>query len=66
MRHRTKRYKLPAHQSVSYSWDMPALKEKKLILNSYGRERSINLQEIGSQLPFRHQVGLHVWLMESG
>ncbi|KAI9493351.1 hypothetical protein BDB00DRAFT_946102 [Zychaea mexicana] len=52
--HRTRRYRLPAHQTVPYSWDMPAVKDKKLILNIGGRERSINMQEIGSQLPFRH------------
>ncbi|KAI8143832.1 hypothetical protein BJV82DRAFT_668275 [Fennellomyces sp. T-0311] len=52
--HRTRRYRLPARQSVPYSWDMPAVKDKKLILNIGGRERSINMQEIGSQLPFRH------------
>lgn len=50
-----KRYRLPAHTTVPYSWDMPAIKDKKIILNAHGRERSINLQEIGSQLPFRHQ-----------
>ena len=52
--HRTRRYRLPANQTVPYSWDMPAVKDKKLILNIGGRERSINMQEIGSQLPFRH------------
>lgn len=54
--HRTKRYRLPAHTSVPYSWDNPSLKDKKIILNIAGRERSISMQEIGSQLPFRHQV----------
>ncbi|KAI7863658.1 hypothetical protein BDF14DRAFT_1733660 [Spinellus fusiger] len=52
----TKRYRLPAHQTVRYSWDMPANKEKKLILNIHGRERSIDLQEIGSQTPFRYNT----------
>ncbi|KAI8385604.1 hypothetical protein BD560DRAFT_383802 [Blakeslea trispora] len=51
---RIKRYHLPAHQSVSYSWDLPAYKDKKIILNINGRERSVNLQEIGTMLPFRH------------
>ncbi|KAI9480349.1 MAG: hypothetical protein EXX96DRAFT_521344 [Benjaminiella poitrasii] len=51
---RIKRYRLPAHQSVPYSWDLPAYKDKKIILNINGRERSVNLQEIGSMLPFRH------------
>ncbi|KAI9273340.1 hypothetical protein EDC94DRAFT_192131 [Helicostylum pulchrum] len=51
---RIKRYRLPAHQSVPYSWDLPAYRDKKIILSINGRERSINLQEIGSMLPFRH------------
>lgn len=51
---RIKRYRLPANQSVPYSWDLPAYKDKKIILNINGRERSINLQEIGTMLPFRH------------
>ncbi|KAG0173105.1 hypothetical protein DFQ30_008890 [Apophysomyces sp. BC1015] len=49
-----RRYLLRSRQSIPYSWDMPALREKKIILNIHGRERSISLQEIGSQLPFRH------------
>lgn len=51
---RIKRYRLPANQSVPYSWDLPAYKDKKIILGINGRERSINLQEIGNLLPFRH------------
>ncbi|RCI05461.1 hypothetical protein CU098_001873, partial [Rhizopus stolonifer] len=51
---RIKRYRLPAHQHVPYSWDLPAYKDKKIILTINGRERSINLQEIGTMLPFRH------------
>jgi vacuolar protein sorting-associated protein 13A/C len=51
---RIKRYRLPANQSVPYSWDLPAYKDKKIVLSINGRERSINLQEIGNMLPFRH------------
>jgi vacuolar protein sorting-associated protein 13A/C len=51
---RIKRYRLPSHQSVPYSWDIPAYKDKKIMLNINGRERSINLHEIGILLPFRH------------
>ena len=51
---RIKRYRLPANASVPYSWDLPAYKDKKIILGINGRERSINLQEIGNLLPFRH------------
>ncbi|KAF7732148.1 hypothetical protein EC973_006403 [Apophysomyces ossiformis] len=53
-RSKMRRYKLPAHQSVPYAWDMPSIKVKKLTLNIYGRERSISLQEIGVQVPFQH------------
>lgn len=51
---RIRRYRLPAHQSVPYSWDLPAYKDKKIILSINGRERSIHLQEIGTLPPFRH------------
>ncbi|CAO3587114.1 unnamed protein product [Absidia cylindrospora] len=53
---KTKLYTLPAQTKVPYSWDMPAVKDKKIVLNIHGRERSINTQEIGSQLPFRHST----------
>ncbi|CEG72298.1 hypothetical protein RMATCC62417_07879 [Rhizopus microsporus] len=51
---RIKRYRLPAKQAVPYSWDLPAYKDKKMILSINGRERSINPQEIGTLPPFRH------------
>ncbi|KAI8877271.1 DUF1162-domain-containing protein [Backusella circina FSU 941] len=51
---RIKRYRLPKQQFVPYSWDLPAYKDKKIMLNINGRERSINLHEIGTLLPFRH------------
>ncbi|CEG78909.1 hypothetical protein RMATCC62417_13445 [Rhizopus microsporus] len=51
---RIKRYRLPAKQTVPYSWDLPAYKDKKMILSINGRERSINPQEIGTLPPFRH------------
>ncbi|CAO3674063.1 hypothetical protein G6F70_001780 [Rhizopus microsporus] len=51
---RIKRYRLPAKQVVPYSWDLPAYKDKKMILSINGRERSINPQEIGTLPPFRH------------
>lgn len=51
---RIKRYRLPAHRSVPYSWDMPAYKDKRIILTVRDYEHSVNLQEIGTLLPFRH------------
>ncbi|KAI8072416.1 hypothetical protein BC940DRAFT_233832 [Gongronella butleri] len=52
----SKQYILPANSALSYSWDMPAMKEKRLILGINGRERSVSLQEIGVQPPFRYST----------
>ncbi|RUP47466.1 hypothetical protein BC936DRAFT_145703 [Jimgerdemannia flammicorona] len=49
---RTKKYKLAAGESMPYSWDYPAMKVKLLKLQINGRERTINIQEIGNQVPF--------------
>lgn len=51
-----KKYYLKSGESLRYSWDMPAVKDKQLILSVHGRERRINIQEIGDQIPFRHRV----------
>jgi len=51
-----KKYYLKAGDSMRYSWDMPAVKDKQLILSVHGRERRINVQEIGDQYPFRHRT----------
>ncbi|ORX43331.1 DUF1162-domain-containing protein [Hesseltinella vesiculosa] len=53
-----KRYHLAAHSVLPYSWDIPAMKEKHLILGINGRERSVSLQEIGVQPPFRYKTTL--------
>ncbi|KAF7728851.1 hypothetical protein EC973_005477 [Apophysomyces ossiformis] len=41
--------------SLDYSWDMPVTKEKRLIIEVFGRKRTINMQAIGTQLPFRYR-----------
>lgn len=51
-----KKYYLKSGDSMRYSWDMPAVKDKQLILSVHGRERRINVQEIGDQIPFQHRV----------
>ncbi|KAI9287283.1 vacuolar protein sorting-associated protein vps13 [Umbelopsis sp. AD052] len=51
-----KKYYLKSGESLRYSWDMPAVKDKQLILSVHGRERRINIQEIGDQIPFRHRT----------
>ncbi|KAG0213348.1 hypothetical protein BGX28_004686 [Mortierella sp. GBA30] len=52
-----KNYKLKAGERMWYSWDLPHLKEKKLVLSVNGREREVNLQEIGTPVPFKFPAG---------
>ncbi|KAG0003109.1 hypothetical protein BGZ80_007728 [Entomortierella chlamydospora] len=52
-----KTYKLKAGETVAYSWDLPSMKEKSLVLSVNGREREVNLQEIGSLVPFKFPAG---------
>ncbi|CAG8516340.1 7059_t:CDS:10 [Ambispora leptoticha] len=48
------RYQLAPANSAPYSWDFPAIKDKRLVLNINDHERIINIQEIGSLVPFRY------------
>ena len=52
-----KTYKLKAGETMAYSWDLPHMKEKTLVLNVNGREREVSLQEIGSLVPFKFPAG---------
>src|SRR5690554_4927655 len=42
---------------MAYSWDLPYMKEKALVLSVNGREREVSLQEIGSLVPFKFPAG---------
>lgn len=50
-------YKLKAAETMAYSWDLPYMKEKALVLTVNGREREVSLQEIGSLVPFKFPAG---------
>ncbi|KAF9185293.1 hypothetical protein BGZ51_009186 [Haplosporangium sp. Z 767] len=50
-------YKLKAGETMAYSWDLPSMKEKALVLSVNGREREVSLQEIGSLVPFKFPAG---------
>ncbi|KAG0050250.1 hypothetical protein BGZ83_004992 [Gryganskiella cystojenkinii] len=52
-----KMYKLKAGETMAYSWDLPYMKEKALVLTVNGREREVSLQEIGSLVPFKFPAG---------
>ncbi|CCE83218.1 Piso0_003790 [Millerozyma farinosa CBS 7064] len=46
-------YKIPPKSVMPYAYDYPNALIKELILRSHGRERAINLAEIGNLKPFR-------------
>lgn len=47
------RYRLPARSQMPYSWDFPAANLKELVLESGGRQRRVQLAEIGELRPAR-------------
>ncbi|KAJ1923434.1 Vacuolar protein sorting-associated protein 13, partial [Tieghemiomyces parasiticus] len=48
-----KKYRLPPGKSMSYAWDYPSVREKLLVLNVRGRERHVDVQQIGTLVPFK-------------
>ncbi|KAF8591826.1 vacuolar protein sorting-associated protein 13 [Ramaria rubella] len=41
------------HSSIGYAWDCPSAREKQILLNINGRDRRIDILEIGSLVPFK-------------
>ncbi|KAF9968752.1 hypothetical protein BGZ73_009156, partial [Actinomortierella ambigua] len=52
-----KTYELKAGETIPYSWDLPYVKDKALVLSVNNREREVSLQEIGSLMPFKFPAG---------
>ena len=48
-----KRYELRPRSKMKYAWDYPALSDKLIKLMVGGKERNVNILEIGSLLPFK-------------
>ncbi|RKP35136.1 hypothetical protein BJ085DRAFT_22499, partial [Dimargaris cristalligena] len=48
-----KKYRLPAGKTMSYSWDYPSMRDKQLVLNVKGHERHVDIQQIGTLIPFK-------------
>lgn len=46
-------YRVPPKSVMPYAYDYPKAIIKELIIRSHGRERSVNLSEIGNLKPFR-------------
>ncbi|KAK6455080.1 vacuolar sorting [Scheffersomyces xylosifermentans] len=46
-------YKIPAKSVMPYAYDYPNAVINELIIRSHGRERAVNLAEIGNLKPFR-------------
>lgn len=47
------RYRLPPRSIMPYAWDYPASRNKDLVLNVQGKERTVKLAEIGQQFPLK-------------
>ncbi|SAL98237.1 hypothetical protein [Absidia glauca] len=45
----------PEQKYMKYSWDMPAAKDRRLVLDIGGKTRTIDLHAIGTQIPFRYK-----------
>lgn len=46
-------YKIPPKSVMPYAYDYPSAIVKEIIVRARGRERAVNLAEIGNQKPFR-------------
>lgn len=46
-------YKVPAKSVMPYAYDFPNAIIKELVIRAHGRERAVNLSEIGNLRPFR-------------
>ncbi|TPX68863.1 hypothetical protein SpCBS45565_g02841 [Spizellomyces sp. 'palustris'] len=48
------RYKIPKGEERPYAWDYPSAPKKALILSANGREREIDVLEMGQLVPFKY------------
>ncbi|KAI8995070.1 hypothetical protein BC832DRAFT_588068 [Gaertneriomyces semiglobifer] len=51
------RFTVPRLSSRSYAWDLPSHARKTLMLSANGREREIDVLEIGQRVPMRYPAG---------
>jgi vacuolar protein sorting-associated protein 13A/C len=53
---KTTKYQVQPGKSKAYAWDNPSLPNKALVLHVNGREREIDVREIGQLMPFKYPV----------
>ncbi|KAF8516153.1 hypothetical protein BU17DRAFT_51124 [Hysterangium stoloniferum] len=46
-------HRVNKHSSQNYAWDCPAARNKELLLNINGRDRKVDIMEIGNLPPFK-------------
>ncbi|KAF8509808.1 vacuolar protein sorting-associated protein 13 [Gautieria morchelliformis] len=46
-------HKVDRHSCSNYAWDYPSSREKRLLFNINGKDRKVDIMEIGSLLPFK-------------
>lgn len=49
-------HKVTKHSSSNYAWDYPSARDKRLLLNINGKDRAVDIMEIGNLLPFKFPV----------
>lgn len=52
-------YKLQPRTRMSYAWDYPAAREKKIYLSSNGHARKIDIMEIGNLPPLKVNTSIY-------
>ncbi|KAI9322742.1 hypothetical protein BX666DRAFT_2109183 [Dichotomocladium elegans] len=50
-----RKFTLEPTSRMTYSWCMPVANEKQIVLDIYGKERTVNFQAIGTQTPVRYK-----------
>ncbi|KTW25717.1 hypothetical protein T552_03329 [Pneumocystis carinii B80] len=59
--HKVKTYLIPGKSVMPYSWDYPASKNKELVFSANGKERIIQLSEIGSLAPMKIPINKELY-----
>lgn len=63
-------YRLTPRSRMCYAWDYPSAANRALVLDIEGRQRAINLEEIGTLPPMRisesKSIGFDIWASEDG
>lgn len=49
-------YVLNPRSSITYAWDYPAARDRKILIDINGSQRRVDVMEIGDLMPFNFNV----------